>query len=163
MDLYLVRHADAADGDRYREDAERPLTAEGRRQAQRVGEALLRQRVVPELIVSSPFVRAVQTAERIAVAVGYERMIEVAGALEPGVGAKELFDRAVQGSATSVMLVGHEPSMGNLLSALTGASAIAMKKAQVVRLELLSGATSARFCWVIGPSRLEPATTIAAV
>ena len=69
MELYLIRHAHAVDGDGLRDD-DRPLSREGRRQALEVGSALARQKVRVQRIVTSPLVRARQSAEIIAAGLG---------------------------------------------------------------------------------------------
>src|SRR3989338_8240474 len=72
MRLYLIRHAEAvphgAPG--YPQDAQRPLTHEGRAQALAAGEALKRLQVAPDVLLTSPYVRAVQTAEQVAKGLG---------------------------------------------------------------------------------------------
>src|SRR5690242_6119374 len=83
MDLFLIRHARAADGALYADDDERPLTADGRRAALDVGAALARHGVKLDAIVSSPLVRAVETAELVAVSIGYEGGLEIRSEITP--------------------------------------------------------------------------------
>ena len=84
MDLFLIRHAHAIDGDRMRDD-DRPLSKDGRKQALDVGGALAKQKVRLQRIVTSPLVRAVQTAELLCEAFGLSS-VEVHPALVPGPG-----------------------------------------------------------------------------
>src|SRR3954466_7196461 len=63
MNLYLIRHAEAADPAEHATDEERPLTDRGRDQAKRLGAALARHEVRPAVVLTSPLVRARQTAE----------------------------------------------------------------------------------------------------
>jgi phosphohistidine phosphatase len=166
MDLYLVRHAQAADGGRYRRDEDRPLTAEGRRQAQAVGRALagaIEAAAQPALIIVSPLVRAVETAELIAVALGYGEALEVALALGPDGRPDDMLDCAYSALGDSVMLVGHEPSMGHLLSSLLGARSLALSKGTCVRLRAGRGEPSGELLWVVSPRRLQPTGSIDAL
>jgi phosphohistidine phosphatase len=82
MDLFLIRHAHAVDGDGMRDD-DRPLSAQGRRQALDVGGALSRQKVRFGRIVTSPLVRAVETAELVAVSLGFDGGLDVHEAMRP--------------------------------------------------------------------------------
>src|SRR5262245_12672064 len=80
MDLYLIRHAQAVDGSGVR-DEERPLTVKGRRDALDVGASLLRHGVQLDVIASSPLVRAVETAELVAVSIGYPGQLNITPSL----------------------------------------------------------------------------------
>lgn len=116
--LWLLRHAEAADG---APDDARPLTERGTRQAEAAGLALARLGESIQLCLSSPKLRAVQTAERACEPLGVEVRIEPALAGEP-------FDvRAVTAGLEDVLLVGHDPSFSLLLHDLTGAQ-VRMKK-----------------------------------
>lgn len=110
MRIFLVRHAAAVDeGPRITDEA-RWLTVEGRRVARAVGQTLKQQRVEPALIVSSPLVRALQTAELIADALDYLGAVETLHALAPGVPARVAAnDLALIGQ--DVLLVGHAPGI----------------------------------------------------
>ncbi len=119
--LYLCRHADAVhveglvDGDRW-------LTPKGRKQAHRVGKALARAEEAPELILSSPLVRAVQTAEGLATALGFAGPLEATRTLAPGGSLSAALAAIAEHpeSPRSVYLVGHEPMMGEWASLLLG-------------------------------------------
>ena len=164
MDLFLIRHAKAADGALYGEDAERPLTADGRRAALDVGASLAQHGVKLDLIVSSPFVRAVETAELVAVSVGYERQIEIVGELAPEGRPAQMIDRALRPHAKKgrVALVGHLPSMGHLLSALLDRPGLSMSKGAVARLGWTEG-RAAKLVWVMTPKRLDPVASLDAL
>ena len=116
--LWLLRHAEAEEG---LPDDERPLTARGTMQADAAGRALAILGVNIDVCLSSPKLRAVQTAERACEPLGVPVTIERALAGEP-------FD--VHGLVVGlgdVLLVGHDPSFSLLLHDLTGAQA-RMKK-----------------------------------
>ena len=112
--LWLLRHAEAADG---APDDERPLTEKGMRQADAAGIALARLGVHLDLCLSSPKVRALQTAQRACEPLGVEIRVERALAGEPFD-----VDELIAGLG-DVLLVGHDPSFSMLLHDLTGAQA----------------------------------------
>lgn len=160
MELYLVRHAHAVD-DAARDD-DRPLSADGRRQARDVGGALARQGVALARIVTSPLVRAVETAELVAVALGFDARLDVADALRPDGGWKQLQREVLEPLAgeRAVALVGHEPSIGHFLSKLLHEKGLSMQKGAVVRLDFADPDTRARVVWTLSPKRLDPSPTL---
>jgi phosphohistidine phosphatase len=110
--LWLLRHAEASDGV---PDAERPLTPAGVRQAELTGVAFARLGVSLDGCLTSPKLRAVQTAERACAPLGVAVVVEQALAGE-AFDAEQLatgFDNA--------LLVGHDPSFTNAIEDLTGA------------------------------------------
>lgn len=112
--LWLLRHAEAADG---APDDERPLTDKGMRQADAAGIALARLGVHLDVCLSSPKLRARQTAQRACAPLGVEVTVEHALAGEP-------FDiENLTAGLGDVLLVGHDPSFSMLLHDLTGAQA----------------------------------------
>lgn len=116
--LWLLRHADAADG---APDDERPLTERGFAQADSVGKALLRLGENIDICLSSPKLRALQTAERACEPLGIPLRIEPVLSGEP-------FDvHGLTAGLGDVLLVGHDPSFSLLLHDLTGTQA-RMKK-----------------------------------
>lgn len=119
--VLLVRHAKSSWGDPNLPDHERPLNHRGRRDAPRAGERLRERGVVPDVIVTSTAVRARSTAAILAQALGLgsDRIVEddrLYGASPDG-----LVDiiRALDDELTSVMLVGHNPEIGELASRLS--------------------------------------------
>jgi phosphohistidine phosphatase len=116
--LWLLRHAEADDGLR---DDERPLTARGAMQADAVGRALAVLEVHIDVCLTSPKLRAVQTAERACEPLGIPITLERVLAGEP-------FDvHELVAGLGDVLLVGHDPSFSLLLHDLTGTQA-RMKK-----------------------------------
>jgi phosphohistidine phosphatase len=114
MLLYLCRHAKAAPGE---PDAARELASEGREQALALGELLAARPDVPVLVLSSPLVRARQTAEAIAQATGAPLRIEER--LAPGATAAALV-AALAGEMGPVATVGHQPDCSEIAVVLTG-------------------------------------------
>jgi phosphohistidine phosphatase len=112
--LWLLRHAEAADG---LPDDERPLTERGVRQAQDAGRALERLGVKIDACLSSPKLRAVQTAQHACAPLGVEVTVERRLAGEP-------FDPLdLAAGLGDVLLVGHDPAFTLTLHDLTGAQA----------------------------------------
>lgn len=110
--LWLLRHAEAARG---APDDARPLTERGVRQAKAAGRALARLGERIDICLSSPKLRALQTAERACEPLGVQIRAEPALAGEP-------FDvRELTAGLGEVLLVGHDPSFSLLIHDLTGA------------------------------------------
>jgi phosphohistidine phosphatase SixA len=112
MRLFLVRHAHSDPGE---PDELRPLSARGRVEAREVGERLAA--VEPELVVSSPLLRARETAAAIAQAAGSPLRIDER--LAPGATADDLL-AVVDGTQASVVAVGHQPDCSEIAVALSG-------------------------------------------
>lgn len=136
VQLHLLRHADAGDPAAWSGlDAERPLSGKGRRQARAVGRWLSSMARPPEVVLTSPKVRASQTAE-ITTAGWAARPISderLAGGLELDDVRAILADHAP--AAQRVMLVGHDPALSELASELIGAS-ITLKKGAIARIDI---------------------------
>jgi phosphohistidine phosphatase len=114
MRLYLVRHARA---DQSEPDELRRLTADGRAEARELGTRLAREGVEPDAVLSSPLLRARETADEIARATGAEA--EPMDLLAPGATAEDVTE-AVTGRGDTVVVVGHQPDCGRIAAALTG-------------------------------------------
>jgi phosphohistidine phosphatase len=139
VSLHLLRHADAGDPEKWQgDDAARPLSEKGMRQAERLGEHLARVGFEPDAILSSPKVRALQTAEIVGRALGASVTADdrLAGSLDPGSIDGLLRDA---GSPRRPVLVGHDPDFSELLADLTGAPNLTMKKGALARVDLGDG------------------------
>ncbi|HEX8853983.1 MAG TPA: histidine phosphatase family protein [Thermoleophilaceae bacterium] len=124
--IWLLRHAEAADGE---PDAERPLTEKGQRQARAAGRALAALEVRIDACVSSPKVRAVQTAELACEPLGLEVQVDdrlAGGQFDPG----EVADRRGE----HVLLVGHDPDFSMAVHNVTGAQ-VRMKKGGLAAID----------------------------
>lgn len=119
MKLYLLRHATASD--MAPSDAARELTREGEEEAQIAGAALAELGVTPSHVLSSPLVRARQTAEIAAKALKVQRGVESVDELANGTPTQTLL-RALKSysSEDEILLVGHMPSLSEHLAALIG-------------------------------------------
>jgi phosphohistidine phosphatase len=157
MELFLIRHAHAVDGDGRARDDDRPLSRDGRRQALDVGGALAKQKVRFARLVTSPLVRAVETAELVAVAVGFDGGIDVHEALRPDGSWKQLLHEVLTGQGDQPLaLVGHEPTLGHYLGKLLQRKGLSMSKGEVVRLDWRDAVTPAALIWTLSPKRLDP-------
>lgn len=134
--LHLLRHAHAGDPARWHgDDADRPLSDKGRRQAERLGRLLAATGDAPDLFVTSPRVRASQTAEIVADALGARVVVDerLAGPLDADVAADIV--RAA-GPAERPCLVGHDPAFSELLGELLGVGSVPMRKGAIARVDL---------------------------
>jgi phosphohistidine phosphatase len=114
MRLYLVRHAKAERGE---PDELRALTPDGRAAARDLGRRLADEGVAPDAVLTSPLLRARETAEEIARATGAEA--EPVELLRPGATANDV-THAVTGRGETVVVVGHQPDCGRIAAELTG-------------------------------------------
>ena len=114
MQLYLVRHAEAADGE---PDELRRLTPEGRRAARTLGERLAAEGVRPDAVLTSPLLRARETGAELARPSGLD--CEPDERLAPGATAEDV-KAAAEGRGETVVVVGHQPDCSRIAAALTG-------------------------------------------
>lgn len=119
MHLYLMRHGPAEDGAPGLPDAERALTPEGRRLVGRVAAVLGRLALPVEQVLTSPRRRARETASAVADALRVP--VHVAPALHGGAGLADLAEVAAPYAGQGLLVVGHQPDLGLLVHALTGA------------------------------------------
>jgi phosphohistidine phosphatase len=155
--LHLLRHASAGDPAEWvGDDALRPLTRKGRRQAERLGAFLDAHGVRPDVIVSSPLVRAQQTAELVAGVLGMT--VRKDERLAGDFGRRELWELLRELGAREPMLVGHDPDLSELLGELIGARGIFLRKGTLATLDLEpdDGRAIAALCWLVPPELLAP-------
>src|SRR5579875_3316406 len=123
MKCYFLRHGIAAErGEWEGSDFDRPLTDEGHARMAREAKAIAKFDLGIELILTSPLVRAKETAEIVAKALKLQERLE--GMLREHRGAKAL------------LLVGHEPGMSRTIGELVGGAAIDLKKGGLARVDL---------------------------
>jgi phosphohistidine phosphatase len=130
MRLYLVRHAKAAPGE---PDELRQLTAAGLDQARVLAAQLAAEAVRPDVVLTSPFLRARQTGEELARATGAQT--EADTRLEPGATAEDVRE-AVAGRGEHVVVVGHQPDCGRIAAELTGGPEPAFPTAGMIVIDL---------------------------
>ena len=158
--LYLIRHGVAEErGEAWPDDAKRPLTEAGMARLRKSARGLARLGVTLDVVLTSPLVRTRQTAEIIAAAFDPRPSIVAAESLAPeGSYQAVLDDLEKQSRKSSIALVGHEPSIGEIAARLAGSRhAWEYKKGAVCRVDLAalppSGPGSLR--WLLTPKILR--------
>lgn len=138
LQLYLVRHAVAAErGEDYPDDAKRPLTSAGIARMRKATKGLAALDVSFDLILTSPLVRARQTADILAHGLPGSPPLEQTDALAPaGTSAAVIKQLGHHMRLARIALVGHEPNIGELAATLIGARApLPFKKGAVCRID----------------------------
>ena len=154
MKLYLVRHAEAIERSATTPDASRCLTTKGRLSFRKIARRARKAGAAPDVIFTSPLLRAVQTAEILAERLKQKGEVVVAGELSPGFDLRAL--RALlagAGNPAEAAFVGHEPDLGGIAAALTAApGGFPLRKGAIVALEADKGAPkgSAKLLWTEG-------------
>jgi len=120
--LLVLRHAKSSWDDQSLDDHERPLNARGERDAPRMGRLARKKRLPVELIISSDALRARVTAQAMADAIGYGGQILLDPRLYHASAADILavLRSAVDNNVATVMIVGHNPGLEDLVARLTG-------------------------------------------
>ena len=134
--VHLLRHAHAGDPERWTEDDNlRPLSEKGRRQAERLGRLLAGHDEAPDLFITSPRVRAAQTAELVADAVGAPVIVDRRLAAPFDIAVLEDVLQA-QPTRSDPCLVGHDPDFSELLGDLLGVAMVPMRKGALARVDV---------------------------
>jgi phosphohistidine phosphatase len=139
VELYLLRHAGAGDPQAWKgDDAERPLSGKGRKQAQRTGRWLAELGRKPDVILTSPKARALETATIVAASLGVKPKVDerLGGPLDDDL-LRDLLG-GLGHDARRVMLVGHDPDFSSMASSLSG-GAVALRKGALARIDLTDG------------------------
>ena len=138
-ELYLIRHGIAEErGEAWPDDAKRPLTDDGAARVRKSARGLARLGVSFDAILTSPLVRARQTADAVASAFELRPHIVAAESLAPG-GTYQavLADLEKQSRRARIALVGHEPGIGELASRLAGSRhPLEFKKGAACRIDV---------------------------
>ncbi|MCA2001432.1 MAG: phosphohistidine phosphatase SixA [Chloroflexi bacterium] len=158
MNLYLIRHAIAVE--EFEDDSQRPLTEKGRKKMRQIAKGLRALGVEFDLILSSPYVRAVETAEILADVFKMKREVQISGNLTP-MGDPDLLISEINEKykAGSLALVGHEPFLTALIGLLIADNAnvdITLKKGGVCSLSAddLHHTRKASMDWLLTPGVL---------
>lgn len=157
MEIWLLRHAAAEDRSASGRDADRTLTEDGHKRAREVARGLAELEPGIELVLTSPYWRARQTAESVVQALDLAGRLRETRALEPERDPAEILEEIRAEGVESVLLVGHEPHLGALLGRLIAGRAgleVPMKKATVARLSW-SGSGAATLKALLPPKVLE--------
>ena len=162
MDLLIVRHAIAYDRDphRWREDADRPLSPAGIRRARKAAAGLKQLTLRPDRLLTSPLVRAKQTAQILVDIAGWPAPEEIPE-LSPGEPALAVLTLLARQRTKLTAVVGHQPGLGQLLGTCLlgggGSLPIEMKKNAVacVSFEGKPRAGHAALKWLATPRMLR--------
>ncbi|MGA2542413.1 MAG: phosphohistidine phosphatase SixA [Verrucomicrobiota bacterium] len=161
MNLFFLRHAKACPrGPKYRPDSKRPLTREGERTLREVARGIQRQDLAFDLILASPYLRALRTAEILAEAFDSKKLF-VTNHLAADADPRQVVAEINENFATleNIVLVGHEPFLSGLISILLSGEPgmkIDFKKAALCKLSVedLRFGDCASLCWLLTPRQL---------
>jgi len=162
MELYVLRHAIAVTRgtEGLRHDSDRPLTQAGHAKLRRVVRGMGALGLSFDLILTSPYLRAVQTAEVVAAQLGGKNQCERTPQLAPDGDPRALVRLITSrsGDEARVLVVGHEPYLGELVSVLVAGDAyplIDLKKAGLCKLATpaLRYGRCARLEWLLTPAQ----------
>ena len=142
MDVYFLRHANAGESlSNPKQDEKRPLDELGVEQSQRMGRVLAELGVEATVIISSPLMRATQTAALVAAEIGYKESVLLVNSLRPDATFdqfRDLLRRHLKQKA--IIVVGHNPTLSEFLSQLVSDeatdSSIELKKGAVAKVEM---------------------------
>jgi phosphohistidine phosphatase len=137
--IYVIRHGVAEQcGPDWPDDSKRPLTDRGIRQLRQSARGLVRLGVVIDVLLSSPLVRARQTAEVLAAVLEPTPRIRLVDSLAPGAAHALLVDDLAKHARQHQLgLVGHEPAIGTTAARLAGLRRpLAFKKGAICRIDL---------------------------
>ena len=162
MELLIIRHAIAfeRDPDRWPDDAARPLSPLGVRRSHKAAAGLKELCQVPDRLLTSPLIRARQTAKIVTEVAGWPRA-EITLELKPGEGAAALLTLLAKDRSERIAIVGHQPDLSALLTACLlrdGASlSIELKKNAVACLSFDGRARAGRAAlkWLATPHMLR--------
>lgn len=155
--LFLLRHAHAGDPEKWQgPDAARPLSEKGRLAAERLGLFLADNGFAPDVILSSPMARALETARLVATPL--ERPVVVREELGEPLDLEAL-DRLLQavGNPSRPVLVGHDPDFSMLAAELLGMAELPMRKGAMVRIDISPPLGPGRgvLRWLVPPDLLQ--------
>ncbi len=163
MNLYLLRHGIAVDPGTpgILTDADRPLTAKGEEKLAQITKAMAALELSFDLILSSPYLRARQTAEIVADIFGARKRIEFTDCLIPGAAPRKLIEllKHRRPLPENILLAGHEPHLSTLISHLVSGDTglwVVMKKGGLCKLviESLKPGRCAILEWLLTPKQM---------
>lgn len=159
-ELYLIRHGIAEErGDAWPDDAKRPLTEDGMSRMRKAARGLSRLGVAFDLVLTSPLVRARQTAEIVAGGLAPRPTLTNLESLAPDSGYAALMSELEKHARKPrIALVGHEPDIGELAARLIGSRrSIEFKKGAICRIDVdeLPPSGPGQLRWFITPKILQ--------
>jgi phosphohistidine phosphatase len=156
VELYLVRHAIAEErGPKWPDDTERPLTSKGKARFREVVSALRSMELHIDVVLSSPLVRARQTADLLAAGLEPAPAVELVEALAPGAPPHAILDAVRRARRARVACVGHEPDLGVAAAHFIGAARpLAFKKGGICRIDVDAPGGPGDLVWFAPPRLL---------
>ena len=159
MNLYLVRHAEAAPiGGAVTRDADRPLSAKGEHDAKLIGRFLSTVDTGVRLVCCSPLLRAVRTAEIIGSQYAEPPEIRKWEILEPGFSPREVLEEVSALKAETLILVAHQPDLGDCIATMIAESTMELALPPAGTACLLFAAASSRehsrLLWLLTPDMI---------
>jgi len=163
MELYLLRHAIAVQRgtEGYDHDSDRPLTPKGAKKMRRIAQGMLALELSFDIILSSPYLRAKETAEIVAAVFHEQKQLKFTDNLAATANEEDLVKELKKEytSFNSILLVGHEPFLSSLVSKLIAGVdtvAITLKKGGLCKLtvESMTFGRCATLEWLLAPTHL---------
>jgi len=156
MKVFFLRHGIAEDAQNWKGgDASRPLTAEGRDRMAREAKTIAKLDLGLDIILTSPLVRARETAEIVADRLNLRDKLREDSRLAEGFGAGQLAAILHDHADQTLMLVGHEPDMSATVGRLTGGAKIDLKKGGLACIELHDRSSmQGELLWLVTPKIL---------
>ena len=162
MELYFLRHGVAVERGTpgYKDDPARPLTPKGRKQLKKISSALRKMELSFDVILSSPFLRAKETAEIVAKNLKLGKNVAETDSLKPGGNGKNLCHQLAKLDAQKILLVGHEPELSRLIALLISGDdslAVDFKKSSLCKLDIvkLRHGRCATLAWLLTPGQMK--------
>ena len=156
MVLYIFRHG-ISEESHPEGDSARRLTDKGRKKVKEVMK-FVKSKINPAVILTSPYTRAVQTAEITAEMLNNRSIVEECDALLPGKNSEDTLAELAAREESEIMIIGHNPHLSNLASDVTssGKAEFKLKKASVtcIGFEGLPGFGTGTVHWMITPGIL---------
>jgi phosphohistidine phosphatase len=162
MNLYLLRHGLAVEpGTPGYNDSERPLIPKGRRKLEKIGDAMAAMKLEFDLVLSSPYLRARQTAEIVVGALKLHKVPEFSECLTPSGSIHKLVEVLThrKPAPEEVLLVGHEPYLSETIALLVSGETgfgVVMKKGGLCKVsaESLRASRCGRLEWLLTPKQM---------
>jgi phosphohistidine phosphatase len=164
MNLYILRHGIAVEHGTpgFKTDADRPLIPKGKRQLGQIAAAMRNMGLDFGLILSSPFLRARQTAEIVAKSLKLKKRLAFSDALTPDGDPKVLIRQLneLKPAPDNILLVGHEPYLSQLAALLIsggGMAGVEFKKGGLCKLETgpLRPGRCGTLTWLLTPKQMK--------
>jgi len=156
MKLYFLRHGLANRNQWGGSDEQRPLTEKGRDLMKQEAQALIHLNLILDVIITSPYIRALQTAQIIAEGLSLEDKLIEDERLCPGFSFEALKGILQErDDDESLLFVGHEPDFSITIGRLIGNGRVIMKKGSMARIDLcFLPSISGELVWLVTPSML---------